>query len=421
MRLYIIVLALTLSACQTTSPPPTPLPSGTPVITATPRQPTPTTEASPTAVPETAEQMHLRLAETVVAHGWSPNNEATWVTPEGMTVADKVYLTRMISINDNPNTKTKEQLVSYDAFLTLMRKEQLSRDLYSADSTIAGNTNNALDKFLASGFLTAVPTPEQVVFLKVNQADFRAWLDTLTPDQISSLEMLWCIENKTAFMPSHEEQKTWIRDYSVNLANNNIVWANEWKDGNPLYGWYGMSLDPREINLDYPITVYGEQVVWKGHLGNGTHMGDFGAILRLPYERNGILVLIKGRDGTLVKVPFVTPLAGDEPNTPYYVYPIEKIKSNPAPVVWARVSNGRDSNVVMTMEYLKDNLQWPPPMIWFMGPDVHWTDNSGSGIVSIFPIVFDQATGIPVLGHTDQDAVNSRIGIQISRPVNPWP
>jgi hypothetical protein len=170
----LLVLFCLLGSCAPAPASPTQTPTETITATAFP-SPTPTPE--PTAIPETPEQMHLRLAETVVANGWSPNNESTWTMPGGMAEADAAYLNQMISINADPNTKTKEQLVSYNAFLTLVRKEQLSRDLYSADSTIAGNTNNALDKFLASGFLTAVPTPEQVVFLKVNQSDFRAWLD----------------------------------------------------------------------------------------------------------------------------------------------------------------------------------------------------------------------------------------------------
>jgi hypothetical protein len=329
MRLYIIVLALTLSACQTTSPPPTPLPSGTPVITATPRQPTPTTEASPTAVPETAEQMHLRLAETVVAHGWSPNNEATWVTPEGMTVADKVYLTRMISINADPNTKTKEQLVSYDAFLTLVRKEQLSRDLYSADSTIAGNTNNALDKFLASGFLTAVPTQDQVVFMKVNQADFRVWLDTLTSEQVFHLERLYCNENGIEFMPSHVELWRLVDQFAQATRDGKILYAsNVAIDGTKIGNsgeyngmWMGRSRkDNFKLNtIEYPITMFGEAHNWVGNWSNDEHRYFIGGDLRLPYGRQGLFAEIWGSDGRPYHMPLIVTYNGA--TIPGYVDP----------------------------------------------------------------------------------------------------
>jgi hypothetical protein len=254
-----------------------------------------------------------------------------------------------------------------------------------------------------------------VVFLKVNQTDFRAWLDTLTPDQISSLEMLWCIENKTALMPSHEEQKTWVRNYSANVASGNILGPNEWENGLPKYGWYGLDLSPLDQRGQFPVRLYGEELIWQGNLGNGNHMGDYGGILNLPYERNGILILMKGHDGTLVKIPFVTPLSGDEVNTPYYIYGIDGSRFDPNIPVWARLYSKQGSEEILTYAHLLDNLQWPPRMVWFGGPWLSYTNETGT---SIFSVVFDQKTNLPVLGNADGQTDGE--GIQFANPTNPW-
>lgn len=317
---YWVVLALIFSSCQTTNPPPAPISSDTPVITATLRQPTQTIEATATAIPETVEQIQMRLAGVVVASGWNPNNETTWLTPGGMSEADVAFLAQMQAINADPNTKTKEQLVSYDAFLTLMRKEQLARDLYSPDSTVQANTTAALDKFLASGFLVTPPTQEQVVLMKVSQTDFAGWLETLSPEQIFHLERMYCNENGIELMPSHVELWRMVdqfaqatRDGKIQYASN--VAINGTKIGNSdEYNGMWMSRSYIENNksdiFEHQITMFGEQHRWVGIWDADEHRLFTGAAIVLPYDKHGIAGEIVGSDGKTYYMPFIVSYDG---------------------------------------------------------------------------------------------------------------
>lgn len=307
---FIVILTLTLSACQASSPLPTPTVTFT--ITPTPF-PTPTPE--PTAIPETPEQGMVRLAEAAVQNNWNPNDETTWGQLQGLSAEDAAFLAQMQAINADPNTKTKEQLVSYDAFLTLMRKEQLARDLYSPDAAIAANTNSALDKFLASGFVTSVPTQEQVALMKVNQTDFAAWLETLSPEQIFHLERMYCNENGIELMPSHIELWRMVDQFAQATRDGKILYASNVAIDGTMIGssgeYSGMWLDRsrqddfRLHTIEYPITMFGEVHNWIGNWFADEHRIFAGAALRLPYDNHGIAGEIVGSDGVAYFMPVI--------------------------------------------------------------------------------------------------------------------
>jgi hypothetical protein len=154
-----------------------------------------------------------------------------------------------------------------------------------------------------------------VVFLKVNQADFRAWLDTLTSEQVFHLERLYCNENGVEFMPSHAELWRLVDQFGQATRDGKILYAsNVAIDGTKIgnsgeYNGMWISRSGQEnfrLNtIQYPITMFGEVHNWIGNWFPDEHRMFAGAALRLPYDNHGMAGEIVGSDGVAYFMPII--------------------------------------------------------------------------------------------------------------------
>ncbi len=378
--------------------------------------PTPGVQETPTTVSETPTQRADRIAELAGTLTWNPNLETSWSIPDGHQNAAELQYYK--DIQADPTSMTKDQRVEYDQFITELRREHLTNELFT--------NRTALDKFLASGFIASVPDESVLAGMLKDKVLIEQWLNALSPEDISNLEMVWSAENKAAFMPTHEELVRWVSDPNRNVLNKDMKdeRTRPLTEGHNYGMWLKNSRNEgfkmHKESMD--ISMFGEKVEWKGQWLADEMFMDFGAILRLPYGRTGILGLIKDPDNNLHKHPMIVVLNNEQPividEYPENSGGANHVQNPPSVSLTTEFIEGvnwSSEQRPMVLEDLTSALRWTPQLMRVYTPSEHF----GNYVQSMF---FDPLTGLPVIGKTGE--ARGIVGVRIVAPeelINVWP